>query len=152
MRVVADTSVLIALSRIGRLNLLRHLFTTVMVPRAVAEEYGVPLPEWIKVWGVRNDLLIEVLLTAPIHKGEAEAIALAIEKGADMVLLDDKKARGIARDLGLKVMGTLGTLILAKKWGIMDDLDREINELVKTSFYLSQDLVEKALDIARRDC
>lgn len=151
MKVVVDTSVLIALSCIGRLDLLRNLFTLVLAPRAVAEEYGEPLPVWIKVLDVKNKQLVRALLEL-LHRGEAEAITLAIEADANIVILDDKKARSIARRLGLKMIGTVGILVLAKKQKLIDDIEAEINHLLQKSFYLSQDVITKALEIARKDC
>ncbi len=151
MKAVIDTSTLIALSSIGKLDLLRKIFTLILVPRAVVEEYGEPLPKWIKVLDVKNKQLVRVLLEY-LHRGEAEAIALAIEADADIVVLDDKKARSIARRLGLKIIGTMGILILAKKQKLIDDIEAEINRLLQTSFYLSQDVITKALETARRDC
>ena len=151
MRVVVGTSVLIALSRIGKLDLLRNLYTLVLAPRAVAEEYGEPLPEWIKVLDVKNKQLVRALLEY-LHRGEAEAITLAIEAEANIVILDDKKARSIARRLGLKIIGTVGILVLAKKQKLLDDIEAEINRLLQKSFYLSQDVTTKALEIARKDC
>ena len=151
MKAVVDTSVLIALSCIGRLDLLRNLFTLVLAPRAVAEEYGEPLPGWIKVLDVKNKQLVHALLEL-LHRGEAEAITLAIEADANIVILDDKKARSIARRLGLKMIGTVGILVLAKKQKLIDDIEAEINHLLQKSFYLSQDVITKALEIARKDC
>lgn len=151
MKVVVDTSVLIALSCIGKLDLLRNLFTLILAPRAVAEEYGEPLPGWIKVLDVKNKQLVRALLEY-LHRGEAEAITLAIETDANIVILDDKKARSIARRLGLKMIGTVGILVLAKKQKLIDDIEAEINHLLQKSFYLSQDVTTKALEIARKDC
>ncbi len=151
MKVVVDTSVLIALSRIGKLDLLRNLFTLVLAPRAVAEEYGEPLPGWIKVLDVKNKQLVRALLEY-LHRGEAEAITLAIETDTNIVILDDKKARNIARRLGLKIIGTVGILVLAKKQKLIDDIEAEINHLLQKSFYLSRDVTTKALEIARKDC
>ena len=151
MKVVVDTSVLIALSSVGKLDLLRKLFTLVLVPRAVAEEYGEPLPRWIRVLDVNNKQLVRALLEY-LHRGEAEAITLAIEVNADIVILDDKKARSIARRLDLKIIGTVGILILAKKQKLIDDIETEINRLLQTSFYLSQDVITKVLETARKDC
>ena len=91
MKVVVDTSVLIALSSISKLDLLRKLFTLILVPRAVAEEYGEPLPKWIEVLEVKNKQLVRALLEY-LHRGEAETITLTIETNADIVILDDKKS------------------------------------------------------------
>ncbi len=151
MKAVVDTSVLIALSNIGRLGLLRELFSKVLVPKAVVEEYGEPLPSWIGVLEVKHKHLVQVLHEY-LHGGEAEAIALAVELQGAVIALDDKKARRTARRLGLKVIGTLGILILAKKKGHISDLREEIEKLLHTSFQLSQDIIQKALKKAEKDC
>ena len=151
MRAVVDTSVLIALSNIGRLGLLRELFSNVLVPKAVAEEYSEPLPSWIEVLEVKDKHLVQVLLEY-LHRGEAEAIALAVELQGAIIALDDKKARITARRLGLKVIGTLGILILAKKRGLISDLREEIEKLIHTSFRLSQEVIQEALKKAEKDC
>ncbi len=115
MKVVSNTSVLIALDNIGRLELLKALFNV-------------------------------------LHKGEAEAIALAMQVKADILLLDDKKARALATKLGLRILGTLGILILAKKKSIINSIEEEIAKLMKKSFWLSQNVVSKALEKAEHDC
>ncbi len=151
MRIVADTSVLIALSDIDKLNLLKALFGSVIVPQAVAEEYGEPLPSWIEVRRPRNYSLVESLLDR-LHRGEAEAIALALELGDAIVALDDKKARKTARKLGLRVIGTIGILILAEKRGLITSLEEEIHRLLNTSFRLPPSVVAEALKRAKQDC
>ena len=72
--------------------------------------------EWITVIEPSNKALVNMLLDF-LDEGEANAIALAREINADLVLLDEKEARRIARRLGLKILGTLGILILAKRKG-----------------------------------
>jgi len=90
--VVPNTSPLIALSNIGELDLLRFLFERIIIPRGVAEEFGETLPDWIEVRDVQNRIVVD-LMRERLHKGEAEAIALAIELNADLVIIDDKSAR-----------------------------------------------------------
>jgi len=90
--VVSNTSPLIALSNIGELDLLRFLFERIIIPRGVAEEFGETLPDWIEVRDVQNRIVVD-LMRERLHKGEAEAIALAIELNADLVIIDDKSAR-----------------------------------------------------------
>ncbi len=69
-----------------------------------------------------------------------------------MLILDDKEARKTVRKLGLRVIGTLGILILAKKQGLIEDLEAEIGKLLEVSFYISQDVITRALEEARKDC
>lgn len=88
MVVVSNTSPLIVLSNIGEFELLHFLFGRVTIPKSVAEEFGDPIPEWIEVREVKNKILLN-LLRERLHKGEAEAIALAIELEAELVIIDD---------------------------------------------------------------
>ena len=151
MKVVSDTSVLIALDNIGRLWLLKTMFNEVLVPEAVAREYSGQLPSWIKVVKAEETSLVNTLMVS-LHRGEAEAIALAIQVKADLLLLDDKKARLLAKRLGLKILGTIGVLILAKKRSLIDSLEEEITRLLEKSFWLSRSIVDRALERARHDC
>lgn len=151
MKVVSNASVLIALDNIGRFELLKVLFNEVLVPESVAREYGERLPTWVKVVKVEKKSLVNIL-TEFLHRGEAEAIALAIQIKADLLLLDDKKARILAKRLDLRILGTLGILILAKKKNLIENLEEEIAKLLRKSFWLSRNVVSKALEKAKRDC
>ena len=137
MIVVANSSVLIALCRIGMLNLLYQKFTEgIFIPEAVWYEVvesgrGQPGSEevssspWIKVKKVKDEKLIS-LLRIELDEGEAEAIVLASELKADLVLLDEKAARKVAKRLGLQVLGTIGVLIWAKRAGFDRQFERAI--------------------------
>ena len=100
---------------------------------------------------VKHKHLVQVLLEY-LHRGEAEGIALAAELQGAVIALDDKKARRAARRLGLRAIGTLGILILAKKKGLISDLREEIGKLLHTSFWLSQEVIQEALKKAEKDC
>ena len=103
---VSNSSGLIALESIGRLDVLRQLYGTVTIPPAVFQECGAALPTWFSVQAVQNQELVRSL-RMNLGAGESEAIALASELSAARVILDDKKARrtvefasdGIARRL-----------------------------------------------------
>ncbi len=103
MIVVSDSSPLIALADVGQLRLLRDLFSTVLIPEAVYQEIvvqgagstgaeAVQSAAWIEQRGVANTGLADVL-KLELDEGEAEAIALALESGADLVLLDERRGR-----------------------------------------------------------
>ncbi|MEQ9377510.1 MAG: DUF3368 domain-containing protein [Imperialibacter sp.] len=77
--------------------------------------------------------------------GEASAITLALEIGADLIILDDQKARYTAEKLGLQITGTLGILIKAKKKGIVSSIKPFLEKLQQTNFRLSEHLIEEAL-------
>ncbi len=153
MIVVADTSPLSNLHGIGRLALVQRLFGEVIVPPLVAEELADPagpfpldvrvLP-WIRVVGpqtayssVRGDVLDE---------GEVQAIAVALEVAADRILVDDLEARVEARRLGLRVLGLLGVLVMAKLGGLLSSVRDVIEELqAKTSFRMSTEIIDEVL-------
>lgn len=108
-RAVTNSTCLIGLERIGQLDLLPQVFSTVFAPSAVAIEVSSTLT-WLNVQAVKNTTVVATLKTQ-VHQGEAEAIALALELGDVILILDDKKARRIAQQLGLKVIGTVGMLL-----------------------------------------
>lgn len=127
MAVVCDASPLIALASVGYLHLLRELFDEVHVPPAVWEEVlrgGVPggqsltSEHWIRVTEAPDDSQLLVLRNE-MDAGEAEAIALAIWLAADLILLDEIRARKLAIYLGFRVMGVLGVLTEAKAVGLI---------------------------------
>jgi hypothetical protein len=129
MRVVSNSSALINLSRIGKLTLLRDLFGVLIVPDAVWQEVvveGAGQPgadeigsaDWIQRQPVMNMQLVQAL-QQDLDGGEAEAIALALEIGAEMLLMDEKLGRETARHLGLRYIGLIGTLVMAKRKGLI---------------------------------
>jgi predicted nucleic acid-binding protein len=80
--------------------------------------------------------------------GEWEAIALAVELGAAAILIDDRPARRVAEAAGLNVIGTLGLLLEAKQAGHIRTIRAELDKLLETSFFLSQQLYDRMLHIA----
>lgn len=129
MLVVADTSVLINLARIGRAPLLRQLFGAVAAPAAVREEFarlasvsrrfrGVEWPTWVEVHGPTP--LPDTLLSFPrrLHAGEREAISLALALRADLLLVDEDAGRAAAAAHGLPITGIAGVLLRAKRSGL----------------------------------
>ncbi|MFQ6055513.1 MAG: DUF3368 domain-containing protein, partial [Methanosarcinales archaeon] len=97
---------------------------------------------WIKVEKVKDKLAVQSL-REHIGEGEAEAIILAKEMDADIILLDDRKPRKTAKFLGLKVTGTIGLLLLAIEHNIPIDIKKEIDTLIANGFRISKDLYEK---------
>jgi predicted nucleic acid-binding protein len=140
--IVVDSTCLIGLERIHRLDLLSELFEPVFIPPEVAREFGMPLG-WLIVVRPANDALVSAL-NLLMDRGEAEAIALAEERRS-RVLLDDRKARGVAKQRGLSVIGTVGALVLAKQQSLIPVLSPILAQLAAHNFYLSADLQEEAL-------
>ena len=157
MRAVANSSVLIALSTIGRLGLLSQRFPEgFLIPQSVWREVveagkgqpgaaEVASASWITVGEVKDDNLASLLFTE-LDKGEAESIVLCREQHAEAVLLDEKDARRVARRLGLTVLGTVGVLIWGKRAGLIANLQERLDALrTEGKFRLSQSVYEQAL-------
>jgi predicted nucleic acid-binding protein len=100
--VIADTSCLIALSRIDALGLLCRLYRRVVVTEDIRDEYEEPLPVWIEVAPV-EDVKYQRLLEVFLDKGESSAIALAVTLENALLILDDLKGRKEAKRLGFKI-------------------------------------------------
>jgi predicted nucleic acid-binding protein len=157
MSIVADASVLIGLSSIGQLALLRKRFPDgVLIPPAVwreVVEQGRERPgarevaeaDWISVRDV-TALEIVQLLQVELEEGETEAIALAHQVEAEVVLLDERNARRAAKQLGLRVLGTVGILVWARRTGNIASLREALDALqTRAKFRISQQLYERAL-------
>lgn len=155
-KVVSNTSSLIHLAKIGRLDLLKHLFNETIVPEAVYREsvveggnrkdaVKISEAEWIKVQKIKDDKLKRALMI-DLDEGEAEAIVLALEEHADLIILDDYEGRIVARTLGLKVTGTIGILIKAKREGMIQSLKNEIDKLMRTGFWMNKKLYKRILE------
>jgi predicted nucleic acid-binding protein len=148
--VVSNSSPLIALARIQRLDLLSAIFESVLIPPAVAREISpsIPvLPTWLQIQAP-NVLPPASLLRRSLGEGEREALALAIELRADWIILDDLPARRSAQATGLNVIGTLGTLLTAKRTGLLKSIRPELDALLRTSFFLSPELSNELLRAA----
>lgn len=140
--VVCDSSCLIALERIGHLDLLPALFDPVQAPPAVRQEFGAS-PEWLRVEAPADRALVTALgiLMGP---GEAEAVALASERRWP-IILDDRQARAMARKLDLQIVGTVAVLIRAKKQGLIEAIGPLLDALAENEFRLSETLRKEAL-------
>lgn len=152
---VVDTSPLIFLANLDRLDLLRNGADMVLAPPAVIHEVRMhpdaasrkvdqALSTWLKVRHVVDLSALEVL-QAEVDSGEAEAIALAREVGADRVVMDDLDGRRLARRLGLVAVGTLGLLLAARLRGELPSLQKEILKLRAGGFRVSEALADAAM-------
>lgn len=151
--VVSNSSPLIHLAKIGKLNLLHEFFGVIAVPRAVYEEcvvrpykevHAIKNAEWLKVFSVTGLYLVK-LLESELDKGESEAIALALERNADLLLLDDADARQKARIYNIEITGTLGILLRAKKENKIESFSQITDELMATGFRIDAKLRNKLL-------
>ena len=144
--VVSDSSCLIGLSKIGKLETLRELFGKIIIPQAVYNEVvisgkgkagaeEVQKADWIRNKEVKNKLAV-LSLRINLGIGESEAIILAYEFNVDFIILDDKKARQVAEELGLNVIGTAAVLQKAEEKGIIVNFESVINDLRNVGFRL----------------
>lgn len=142
--VIADTSCFILLDKINELALLKKLFGKITTTPEIVNEFGKSLPEWIEVKSSGNKHYQEIL-EVEVDGGEASAIALAIEIGDALLILDDYKARNLANKLQLNYTGTLGILLKARKTGCIEKIRPLLDKIQKTNFRFSLKILEDIL-------
>jgi predicted nucleic acid-binding protein len=154
--VVLNNTPLVALSILGRLDLLRDLFGEVLIPEAVQEEFlavdtalrrealaGAP---WIRPVALAHPR--RALSYSGLDLGEAEVLALAEERSAGLLVIDEKKARRYAERMKFSLTGTLGLLLLGREQGLIGSVTREIETLQEAGLYLDPSLVARARQLA----
>lgn len=151
--IVADSSPLIALARIGRLDLLAGLVRRVLIPPAVRDEIQadrdrpgaqeVAAAAWIQV--ETPDPALATSYGLLVDRGEAEAIALAKSIADSVLVIDDRLARRLAERLGIRRIGTVGLLLEFRRREWIKSLRSDIDALVANGIYLRQDLIDAAL-------
>jgi uncharacterized protein len=156
MNVVSNASPLINLSRIGRIDLLSSMYGTLVVPDAVWNEvviegHGLPGAEmikscsWIKKKEIQNVPLV-LTLRQDLDAGEAEAITLALEMKADLLLMDERLGRDTAQHLGIRCLGLIGVLVEAKNRKLIDKVKPLIMALRDLAgFRVSQTLIDRVI-------
>jgi predicted nucleic acid-binding protein len=142
--IISDTSCLILLRNIGELEILKNLYGEVIITSIIEQEYKYSLPEWIKVMNPKN-LDYQTELEKTIDKGEASAIALAVELSDCKLIVDDGKARKKATELGLDFTGTIGVLKLAKSAGLIKELRPVFDKIILTNFHIAQEHLNQIL-------
>jgi predicted nucleic acid-binding protein len=156
MIVVADTSPIRYLVLIEQIDLLPILFDRVIIPPAVYGELkslGAPIvvrkwiahpPTWLTVETLQNPSIDYVGLDR-LHRGESEAIFLALQFNANLIILDEKAARRIAVDRGLKVTGLLGIIEIAARQNLID-VPAIVQRLQDTNFRIAPRLLQSLLE------
>ncbi len=156
MIVVSNTSPINNLAAIAQLNLLSEMYGKVIIPEAVYEELTkipvegteeVKSSNWIEKRQANNISLVEEL-KEKLDPGEAEAIALAIEIKADLLLIDERLGRGIAESFNLDIIGVLGILLEAKKRGLITLIQPLLEELRNSNFWIKPELYARVLTLA----
>ncbi len=154
--VVSNTTSLIALAWLERIDLLPTLFGRVHIPQAVHDEIhhypeAIGVSElstapWLVVTPVSDVLAVELLLDQ-LDVGESEAIVLAHELRAGLLLMDERRGRRRAMRSGLTVAGTLAVLIQARQQGLVGPLHPLLERLRELPFHMSEALYA---DVLRR--
>lgn len=146
--IISDTSCFIILSKIEELDLLRKIYGKVITTTEIAEEFKQTLPDWVIIDTV-SDKYRQRILEMQIDKGESSAIALALETPESILILDDDKARKVARNLDLTYTGTIGIIIKAKLNGIIPSIKPCLEKIKNTNFRVSVELELLALELAK---
>lgn len=154
MKVVSDTSPICYLLQIGHIELLPALFGGILIPAAVRSELAHPgagsvlrawvesPPPWLQILSSSQAPLADL---ERLHPGEREAISLALHLQADLVLLDEKKARQVAQNRGLTVSGLLGILALAAERRLIP-IREAVQSLQRTTFRIEPRLLKQLVD------
>jgi uncharacterized protein len=158
--VISDTSAITNLAAIQYLQLLPQLYERVMIPEAVYRELAEidpPVPgtlevqtaPWLEIRQVVNRAVVERLQSeVRLDPGESEAIALALELNADLLLIDERRGRAEANRMGVKITGLLGILVEAKQKNLIVAVKPLMDALIATSdFRLSLALYDQILDM-----
>ena len=158
--VVADTGPLIALARIGRIELLRRLYGRIVVPPAVHSELAVdsnrPGAKVLAGAFAAGWIVVETVVHSGVRQeldqilgpGEAEAIALAEQEDPRFLLIDDARGRRTTRARGIPVVGVAGVLLVAKSRGELAAVSPDLHRLSDAGYRLSSRLVAVTLDRA----
>jgi predicted nucleic acid-binding protein len=154
--VVSDSTAIIHLSRIHALDILKNLYGQIHLPQAVHREISrgnqpgalqiANLP-WIKVSAVTDRSLVE-MLGANLDIGESEAIALAVEQSASLLVIDERKGRKAAAERGIAIIGIAGILLKAKQAALISKVRPHLDELARTGFHLSDEVRKEVLRLA----
>ena len=159
MIIISDTSPIINLAMINRLDLLPQLFGEVIIPQSVYEEItikgkGEPgeveikNADWIKVIKCKNLELVSELEQI-LNSGESESIALAMGFKNSILLIDESEGRKVAKQYNIKVLGLLGILLQAKKMDLIQSVKVVMDDLIHhAGFWVNEELYMRILKIA----
>jgi len=154
MIVVSDTSPILSLALIERLDLLRELYGSIVIPQAVRQEImvtdhsgvrEVAQADWIITRPIEPDVVLK-LLQREVDRGEAEAIGLAVQLRAAVLLIDERRARRLAQYLELNIVGLLDVLQAAKQRHFITNVKPILDDLItRARFRLSHKLYQRTL-------
>ena len=156
-RVVVNSTPIIALAKVEKLDVLKAMYGQIIIPEAVFSEVTakddcvkdllLKNNEWIKVKSIVN-FSEKAMFKARLHDGEVEVMVLAKELKADVVIIDDYAARKTAEYIGLNLTGTIGILIKAKRKGLIDLVMPIVQVMEQNGIYYSEQLKEQIRNLA----
>ncbi len=154
LKVVSNTTPIISLFKLSQLELLKELYSEILIPTAVFQELeagknkkyyqDVSKIDWIKIIEIKGKQAIKNFIDLDL--GEAEAIVLASEIDADLIILDEKLGRFYAKHADLKVTGTIGVLVKAKSDGLITELKPLLHELTKKDVWIDEKFIIEILN------
>ena len=153
LKVVSNTTPLISLLKLSRLGILKELYDQISIPTAVFQEIEIGKSkkyyqdlskiDWINIIEIRDKHAVKYFLD--LDSGEAEAIVLASEIIADLIIIDEKLGRFHAKHADLKVTGTIGVLLKAKQQGLIQGIKPLLIELTQKNIWISDKLIKEIL-------
>lgn len=159
MIVVSNSSPLIGLSAIGKLELLETLYQTIYIPESVYEEITqsenriganeIKNAAWIEIKKVSPQKINNLSAKFGLGKGEVSALILASELNADLLIIDDLKARKNAQTQKQAIIGILGILLLAKSQNLISEVRRPLDDLIDFGYWISPNLYRKIIETAK---
>jgi len=151
LKVVSNTTPILSLLKLSRLEILKDLYKEINIPIAVfneiengkSKQYYKDLSkiDWIKIIEIKDKQSLKYFLD--LDTGEAEAIVLATEIGADLIIIDEKLGRFHAKHVDLKITGTIGILIRAKQIGLIRQIKPLLIELTEKGVWISDKLISE---------
>ena len=155
-KIVSNTTPILSILKIGKLDLLREIYGEITIPNAVHQEIetgrnkvyyqDLRLLNWIKIEDIKNTDSRAYFVD--LDDGEAEVLILAKESNADLVIMDEVMGRRYARQLEFSITGTIGILLKAKANGIISSVSKLLTELSEKGTWLSPKLISKAKELA----
>ena len=153
--IISNATPLIAFAKIGQLPLMQKIVGNLIIPEAVAEEIsvykstasgGIILADesWIQIEPLQSNAQMQLLLPT-LDRGEAAVIALALERNASLVLIDELTGRKVAESLHLRVSGSVGLLIKAKQTGQIETIEPFLSAMKQAGIYFSQRFIDAVL-------
>lgn len=150
-RIIVNSTPLIVLSNINQLELLQKLYNDIYIPQAVYDEVTekddsacnqIKNSNWIHICKIKNESE-KRMYQAKLHDGEVEVMILAKEDPQNTtVIIDDNTAKKTAKFLGLKVTGTLGIILKAKRQNLISSVTTIMDQLIQNGFYITPEIYD----------